>query len=732
MKKKNRLLMFFAAAFLLAVSSPAMADTGGPDEFGYTYADSTEAAVTYEWVDISGDPGTVVLTFTDDDNSDAIALPFSFNYYGVDYSNVYIHSNGFLKFDAETFEHFMGDQCPLPKDDEVNGIVAFFLRDFNPAEADGGTVSYLIDSVSDPQRFIVTFDSVPVCCSPYDPGEGPNPASVQVILYSNNEIQVNVHDPGPKEGGDTTIGIEAPGAISGISYRGCLLSESVVADTAVRFYPPAGGTPALPKVTKHWGRPGDELTFDYWIFNLDPAAVNFTIAESTSAWSPILSAASLTLNPGESSPFTVTVTIPGDASDGAGDVATVTFTPDSGDPRTVEAISLVQAEELEWQQLPDVPMAMEQAGAATVDNYIFVTGGIRLDTITETAILEDAVHRYDVSTNTWVSSEDGAIESLPYPRGGHAACGMDGKVYVMGGYGEIGADAQIAQDLYIYDVAANTWDTGALMTHNKLEFAAVCDQSAGNIYAMGGWSNPDGTALADASLSDALLVYDAAGDSWSEAAAMTGTRIGIVAGMPDGNTIIVAGGYYNGWMSTSSERYSITGDVWTLIDDLTVHRIYPAGGVLPPGRFCVAGGFNTDVGREDTFECFDDPYWIPQIALLNVARVYMTSITSDGQIYAINGNYVNESVDPPEIELSAAFERYPASPIPDPTEEPVDEVEPLPDALPDADVIDDVPPDVAPDADAATDTLEDPTTDPEQEGENGNGGDDGCGCHMVY
>ncbi len=463
MKKITGIAIVASLGFIL-FSKNLVAATGGPDDFGYSYADNEEATVTYEWIDISG-MSPESLTLEDDGESTAIAIGFPFTFYGITYENLYIHANGFVKFDAEVFEYFMGDQCPLPSKDDVNGMIAFFLRDFNPA--DGGTVRYAQDLSSDPARFIVEFDNVPRCCAgDYPTGLGPDPVSVQLVLYSNNEIQVNVLDPGPTQGGDTTIGLEAPDAIAGLNYRGCLITQSVVSETAVRFYPPTSGTPVVPKKIKMWGRPGDTLTYNFRVFNLESGQVNLTISETTSTWSPTLSANTLTLDPGTWSPLTVEVTIPATASEGAHDVATVTFTPGVGTPITVTGISLVQYAwtEDKWQILPDVPMALEMPAAASLGTRIYVIGGTRQDTESpDIFYTETAVHRYDVTTNIWESSTDGVIAPLPDGRSGHGACGMDGKIYVLGGYSRSGNTLNIAWDLFIYDEATNTWENGPVM-----------------------------------------------------------------------------------------------------------------------------------------------------------------------------------------------------------------------------------------------------------------------------
>jgi len=735
MKVKTCFLFCLLSLFILT-SGKVFSATGGPDDFGYTYADSEESGVTYEWIDIST-MTPVTLNMGDDDESTAIAIGFPFQFYGTTYEYLYVHANGFVKFDAEVYDYYMGDQCPLPSKDDVNGMIAFFYRDNNPAEAVSGDIKYAVDTTSTPARFILEFDNIAACCSPWGgsgQADGPNPVSVQLVLYSNNEIQVNVKDPGPHQGADTTIGLEAPDAIAGINYRGCLINGSVLPETAIRFSPPTSGTPVIPRNVKKWGRPGDTLTYDFTVFNLEPTSVTINISESTSAWSPTLSTNTLSLNSGASSPFTLQVTIPSSAPEGGSDVSTLTFTPSSGTPVVVRAIALVQYAWTEdfWQQLPDVPMSLEMPAAATLGNYVYVIGGTRQDEISPDIFYhETAVHRYDVTTNRWESSKDGTIAELPEGRSGHGACGMNGKIYVMGGYGETGGEVQMAWDLFIYDEVTNTWTTGNPMPSARVEFAAVCDPDNSRVYAIGGIINKTDTSLQNAELTNDMVIYNVTTGAWTPGTPMNYYRYDLVAGLLDGETIIVAGNAYDMPDARKTEAYSITDDAWTILDDLTVVRATAAGGIMNSDVFCVAGGFNlvAAYGREDTFECFNGSYWIPQHSLLKVPRNNMASATLNGQIYAIAGDKVDSSGPQPTLVISNAFERYPHSPIPDGVvEEPVEAVA---DAPTDAEV-EDMPAEVRPDAvsDIPTheDVVQDVTGDEVEEGKEEEGG---CSCSIA-
>src|SRR5687768_17436813 len=65
------------------------AATGGPDLFGYSFTDSNElGGPTVDFENLAG-IGTAV-SLSDDQVSSAIAIPFSFSFYGVTYTNVFI------------------------------------------------------------------------------------------------------------------------------------------------------------------------------------------------------------------------------------------------------------------------------------------------------------------------------------------------------------------------------------------------------------------------------------------------------------------------------------------------------------------------------------------------------------------------------------------------------------------------------------------------------------------
>ncbi len=149
-------------------------DWGGPDNFGYTWADSNEpGGPAYSWVDISG-IGTAG-TFGDDSNSGAISLGFSMPFYGNIFSSVNVCSNGFLSFTSTSTSY---TNQGIPTGGEPENLIAPFWDDLNPSS--GGTIYTWSDTANG--RFIVQWDAVP---------RYSNTSALetfQAILYSDGRI----------------------------------------------------------------------------------------------------------------------------------------------------------------------------------------------------------------------------------------------------------------------------------------------------------------------------------------------------------------------------------------------------------------------------------------------------------------------------------------------------------------------------------------------------------------
>ncbi|MCB1047399.1 MAG: S8 family serine peptidase [Calditrichaeota bacterium] len=125
---------------------------GGPDAWGYSWADSNEpGGPTYDWFDISS-IGTAAAD-GDDILNGPFALGFNFSFYGNDYSDVSVCSNGFLSF---TGSDASWTNQGIPNAAVPNNMIAPFWDDMNPLA--GGTVYYYADAAN--SRFIAQWQGV--------------------------------------------------------------------------------------------------------------------------------------------------------------------------------------------------------------------------------------------------------------------------------------------------------------------------------------------------------------------------------------------------------------------------------------------------------------------------------------------------------------------------------------------------------------------------------------------
>ncbi len=153
---------------------PVLTGFGGPDAFGYYWIDSDEPqGPVYGWVDISTN-GTVINPWphgtTDDGYSDPIPMGGTFNFYGIDYTDIVISTNGWISFLPQTSAGF--SNAMIPNSSNPNAIIAVEWDDLSGRTT--GNCYYYFDAGTN--EFIVSWNDWEYYASPYDP------RSFQVIL----------------------------------------------------------------------------------------------------------------------------------------------------------------------------------------------------------------------------------------------------------------------------------------------------------------------------------------------------------------------------------------------------------------------------------------------------------------------------------------------------------------------------------------------------------------------
>ncbi len=183
-----------ATLALLLAAPAAQAATGGPDGFGYTWADSDEPGVSYDYMWAPDE------TFMGDDDYFVTSIGFSFEFYGQTYNDVTVTSNGMLHFDGNTIIEHQNQALPY----DTYRMIAPLWDDLNPAW--DGIVYYGTEGASPERVFIVEWWAVPHY---YNQGD----AYFEVKLFEIDDSiefhfdDVNFDDAEYSWGASATVGI---------------------------------------------------------------------------------------------------------------------------------------------------------------------------------------------------------------------------------------------------------------------------------------------------------------------------------------------------------------------------------------------------------------------------------------------------------------------------------------------------------------------------------------------
>ena len=223
---------------------PDRVTQGGPDLFGYTWISSLNAeGPVFQWVEIDS-LGTEIEGFEDDNAVGPLLLPFAFPFYGQNYSELYIGSNGVLSFGSGITS---GSNQELPNPDAPNNLIAAFWDDLDP---DGDTGAVFTWHDVDEQRFIIEYDGVPDY-----PDESGGQNTFQIALYENGHILLQYLQ---MEGNQDlcSIGMEDSLGSTGLGVRFTAAGAALTDSLALLFEIQQGDTE--PPVITHTAHPDVE------------------------------------------------------------------------------------------------------------------------------------------------------------------------------------------------------------------------------------------------------------------------------------------------------------------------------------------------------------------------------------------------------------------------------------------------------------------------------------------
>jgi hypothetical protein len=205
------------------VNALAPQETGGPDDFGYTWDDS----VAMNWIDATSGTKTGMSGSSNGQRAGPINLPFSFNYYENTYDSIYIAASGYLSFEDEGTWPW---QPNIPSPAQPNNIVAPYAAPFDLANSGSTNRVYYASGGTAPNRyFVVEWYKVEFYYDEF--------YTFEVILHENGDIVFQYQTMSYGNGwacGDS--GIEDSAGLDGLSYIGSC--NKAPSNKAVRFYRP--------------------------------------------------------------------------------------------------------------------------------------------------------------------------------------------------------------------------------------------------------------------------------------------------------------------------------------------------------------------------------------------------------------------------------------------------------------------------------------------------------------
>jgi N-acetylneuraminic acid mutarotase len=182
-----------------------------------------------------------------------------------------------------------------------------------------------------------------------------------------------------------------------------------------------------------------------------------------------------------------------------------------------------------WTSKSDMPTARGNHSANVVDGNIYVIGGSHASTPDRNHVR--TVEVYDPATDTWTQKGE-----MPRPIGAGFSSVVDGKIYVIGGYGG-------SRRVDEYDPVTDTWTQKSDMPTKR--HALSTSALDGKIYAIGGYvpgvSGYPGVATVE--------VYDPATDTWTTAPDMPTGRFGARTSIVDGKVYVIGGMEY--WIGSA-------------------------------------------------------------------------------------------------------------------------------------------------------------------------------------
>lgn len=217
-----------SATTAIPIAADQITNPNFGEEAGYFFANSTffsedaSSQPTFDWIDIASTGTDRIGSLADESVIGPFNLGFTFRFFGQDYTEYWISSNGWISFtdpggDAESFND------RIPDTDAPNTLVAWFWDDLDPADTDvtGRHLYTQTTTVNGDDAHVITFERYPESGADADGW-----ITGQIVLIAgadaatNGSIKLQYQEHGASmylEG--ATVGIENASGDTGLEYR---------------------------------------------------------------------------------------------------------------------------------------------------------------------------------------------------------------------------------------------------------------------------------------------------------------------------------------------------------------------------------------------------------------------------------------------------------------------------------------------------------------------------------
>ncbi|MBI1764160.1 MAG: M36 family metallopeptidase [Acidobacteria bacterium] len=284
--------------------------------------------------------------------------------------------------------------------------------------------------------------------------------------------------------------------------------------------------------------------------------------------------------------------------------------------------------ERRWLANTALPQAAQRSAVTNDGRYIYSIGG-RTSAVSSSTT--STVRRYDPDANAWTT-----LASLPIGVNAADAAYLNGKIYVPGG---INVQTELEPRQFVYDIAANTWDTAATPPGDVYLYATVADTARGVYYQLGGVSLSANEAV------NAVRAYDPRTNTWSSLPPLLAARFAHEAALINGK-LYVAGGSDTADTLTSAEVFDFSTQSWTPIAPLPRARRYAVNGfgTDEAGRplwLLAAGEEAAGLPAYGNVEAYDLAanrwFTLDNSFNLTTARTALSGTLLNGFLYALGG-----------------------------------------------------------------------------------------------